>query len=586
MQIKSLFIDNYLCLQNFKIEFNTVNGGSSTILIGQNGSGKSTFIRALINIMMSFDSASIAENIEYDYKIEYEYAQKNIRIEKKWHVHNVYVDGQLFPGSIRTIKEKLIANNIRLFPQRIISFYSGSNKTFYEEIKKNDIQYTKKCRQIIQDYFKKSRNGEKLKKEDLPKRKYIYCDESFVPIYLCAVLAGRESYEKERLREQCKLLRIDRIVASLNIEFFDSIVSDLRDYELDHLEQEWKYREEEWQRHKYEMARHGYDRDTNEFEWEHREYKRAYREYKKKRIEYQMRYFKEVLLSFIEYLDRRLVPVFENCRITPRNSKEIFVEIYNIESSGVESNSLLDVFEKIKILYKAEYQVYVCAENKSEAIKDSNLSEGQRQLIKILGMLGVCKNEDCLVLMDEPDAFMNPRWGYNIKEKIDRILEKAINTQAIITTQNPLLINGVSKDYIRIFEIDKKSGSTKVLEPYADTEGMGIDGLLQSEYYGLRTSYDKDTTDDFLRQQELYEKLINKEINEEEKKELRELTKKIASMPISTNTIDFLYGDFIREYRKTSYYKKEYLSFEETQKKNEMIKKIIAELYKGKHEIH
>lgn len=551
MQIKNLFIDKYLCLDNFKIRFNTVNGGSSTILIGENGSGKSTVIKALINIMMSFDSASIAEKIEYDYTLEYEYAQRNICIDKHNQSYNVKVDELRFSGSIRTIKEKLVANNIRLFPQRIISFYSGNNKTFYEEIRKDDIQYTKKCRRIIQDYFQKGRMHEKIKKEELPKRKYIYCDESFVPIYLCAILAGRDSYEKERLQEQCKLSKIDRIVASLNVEFFDSIVSKLQDYRLRDLEREWKYRESEWQRRKYEMAHHGYDREDNEFDWEYRNYKRDQREYKKRRIEYQMRYFKDVLLSFIEYLDNRLVPTFEKCSITPKNSKEILVEIYDIESSSVESNSLLDVFDKIKILYKAEYQVYVYTETKNEPIRVSNLSEGQRQLIKILGMLGVCKKEDCLVLMDEPDAFMNPRWGYNIKEKIDRILKQSINTQAIITTQNPLLINGVSKDYIRIFEIDKESGSTEVIEPNANTEGMGIDGLLQSEYYGLPTVLDSETKKKMDEKNNLLVKRKEFGLTEKEKEDLENVTDELENMTFSRNlSTDSYYEEFVAAMHK------------------------------------
>ena len=33
--------------------------------------------------------------------------------------------------------------------------------------------------------------------------------------------------------------------------------------------------------------------------------------------------------------------------------------------------------------------------------------------------------------------------------------------------------------------------SQKWLVPTEETEGIGIDGLLQSEYYGLQTSYDK-----------------------------------------------------------------------------------------------
>ena len=580
MQIKYLHIGNYLCLQDFKINLKTVdNAGSSTILIGENGSGKSTFLKFIMNIMMSFEYASVAEMIECDYTIEYRYAQKNICINKKNRSYDVDVDGQWFSGSMRTVKEKLIANNTRLFPQRIISFYSGNNKTFYEAIRRDDIQYTKKCRRIIQDYFKKGRKGEKLKKEDLPKRKYIYCDESFVPIYLCAILAGRDSYEKERLQEQCKLSKIDRIVALLNVEFFDSIVTEFQDYRLKDLEREWKYRESEWQRRKYEMAHHGYDREDNEFVWEYRNYKRAQREYKKRRIEYQMRYFEDVLLSFIEYLDNRLVPIFENCRITPKNSKEILVEIYNIESSGVESNSLLDVFEKIKILYKAEYLVYVYPEDKNKSIKDSNLSEGQRQLIKILGMLGVCKSEDCLVLMDEPDAFMNPNWGYNIKEKIDRILKQSINTQAIITTQNPLLINGVSKDYIRIFEHAKEY--TEVRYPDTNTEGMGIDGLLQSEYYEMPSVLDSKTKK---KMDEKYDLLVERkekgELTKAREKRLDDLTEELEDMTFSRNIpTDNYYNDYVaamhKIYREKTQIK---LTKEEIAERNATAKKILQEI--------
>ena len=53
--------------------------------------------------------------------------------------------------------------------------------------------------------------------------------------------------------------------------------------------------------------------------------------------------------------------------------------------------------------------------------------------------------------MDEPDAYMNPRWKYEIKETMDNSLRDAINTQAIVATHDPLVINGVPKEFIRIF---------------------------------------------------------------------------------------------------------------------------------------
>lgn len=92
MQIKRLRIDNYRCLVGFDIEFVTASGGSSTILIGENGTGKSTMIECILDILMSFDSPAIEERIDYNYSIDYEYAQKAISITKTDHSYRITVD--------------------------------------------------------------------------------------------------------------------------------------------------------------------------------------------------------------------------------------------------------------------------------------------------------------------------------------------------------------------------------------------------------------------------------------------------------------------------------------------------------------
>lgn len=85
MQIKRLQIDDYLCLVDFDIVFDTVSGGSSTILIGENGAGKSTMIECILNILMSFDSPAIEKQIDYSYSMEYNYAQKAVCIVQSKH---------------------------------------------------------------------------------------------------------------------------------------------------------------------------------------------------------------------------------------------------------------------------------------------------------------------------------------------------------------------------------------------------------------------------------------------------------------------------------------------------------------------
>ena len=92
MQIKRLRIDDYLCLVDFDIVFDTVSGGSSTILIGENGAGKSTMIECILNILMSFDSPAIETQIDYSYST---YDQVLERREKIKEIIEALYEGQV-----------------------------------------------------------------------------------------------------------------------------------------------------------------------------------------------------------------------------------------------------------------------------------------------------------------------------------------------------------------------------------------------------------------------------------------------------------------------------------------------------------
>ena len=59
MQICHLSITDNKSLFDFNIHFKTENSASTTILIGENGTGKSTMIESVLEIFMSFDSPSI-----------------------------------------------------------------------------------------------------------------------------------------------------------------------------------------------------------------------------------------------------------------------------------------------------------------------------------------------------------------------------------------------------------------------------------------------------------------------------------------------------------------------------------------------
>lgn len=293
----------------------------------------------------------------------------------------------------------------------------------------------------------------------------------------------------------------------------------------------------------------------------------------------------EWLYEIIDFIDSRFSELMHNSFLY--NDVNLFYfELNDIAGMGLDTISILNFFEKLITIFNAEYSVFISVG--SRRVNCNDLSEGQRQLIKILGMLGVCKNEDTLVLMDEPDAHMNPAWKYNLKSTIDKCLSEAVNTQAIIATHDPLVINGVDKKFIRIFtqnlSVVKHNNLyiTKVVEPSEDTIGMGIDGLLQSEYYGLRTSYDSQADRDFRERQDLYIKVINDKASAVEKDRLVELTKRIGAFHVSNNTIDFLYDDFLSIYRDSEFYLEDYLTPKEIKERQKKIHAIIESLFEDR----
>lgn len=522
MQIKRLWVNDHLCLVDFEINFNTINGGSSTILIGENGTGKSTMLETILEILMSFDSPSIEKNIDYDYLIEYEYAQKDIKIVKMGHSYQITVDDCVFEGTYQKVNAWFADNSI--FPKRIITFYSGAKNKLLQKVSKANWQYNKICRKTIRHFLRVMNDDTERFIPNFPKRKYNYCDEKLTPIYLTSILCGHETFEKEYLIEACNFNKVEFIDMSIDMGSVEKI---------------------------FGRPRFEGDVPTS-------------------------------LYYLCDFIDYRFTDLLRRGFMYSHDGTSYF-EIKGLEEIEADSISILEFFEKLSSLFDAQYEVTVSYGGTT--VRCNDMSEGQRQLIKILGMLGICKTEDCLVLMDEPDAHMNPKWKYEIEQTIAKSLQDAVNTQAIIATHDPLVINGVDKEFIRIFTHnqslvrDNDYYFTEVIAPTEDTEGLGIDGLLQSEYYGLRTSYDRKSTEKFLRRQELYEKLINKCISDEEKAELRALTKEVGAMQMSNNSIDFLYDDFIKVFRQTEYYKKEYLSFDEIQERHSKIKEIIKALY-------
>lgn len=489
MQIQRLFINEKRCLVDFDIHFQTEDGASTTILIGENGTGKSTMMESILEILMSFDSPSIEKQIGYDYIFEYEYAQKNISITKYWHDYKFVVDGEVFEGSYSTIRRWL--SGCRLFPKRIIAFYSGANNKLAPAINKMNTVYRKRYRKTMDEFFRLMHDDTVTQLPPTPIRKYNFCDEHMVPIYLSAILGGPNSFEKRYLIDECHFE---------NIAHVDMIIN------LDKVEQFF-----------------GNDRFEGNSP--------------------------SNLYYLADYIDHRFTGILRRGWLYASKGNGYF-EIDALRECGIDAVAILEFFEILHDLFGAKYETYVTFGNR--VVKSEDMSEGQRQLIKVLGMLGICKSEDCLILMDEPDAHMNPKWKYGLKKIMDGCLDEATNAQAIVATHDPLVINGVPKEFIRIFTyneaVRQNNGFhiTRVIEPTEDTAGMGIDGLLQSQYYGLESTLDIETQELLEEKRNLLVKRKRGHLSNNEQLRLRYLSETLENMAFARNIpTDNYYDDFV-----------------------------------------
>ena len=78
MKINSLTIKKYNCLNNVTVNFSE----RATILLGENGSGKSSFIEAICQIFSDLEHRRHLKLIDFDYEINYGRARRTILVFK------------------------------------------------------------------------------------------------------------------------------------------------------------------------------------------------------------------------------------------------------------------------------------------------------------------------------------------------------------------------------------------------------------------------------------------------------------------------------------------------------------------------
>lgn len=149
-----------------------------------------------------------------------------------------------------------------------------------------------------------------------------------------------------------------------------------------------------------------------------------------------------------------------------------------------------------------EVRIRVRLKKNDGSVTFGELSEGEQQLLTVLGLLRFTAEDESLFLLDEPDTHLNPRWSVDylnyLKSFVGQNSDGQDNSHIVLTTHNPLAIAELVKEQVQILYREAGSRTVRAENPAVDPKGMGFAGIVTSDMFGLGTSLDKATNDDLL----------------------------------------------------------------------------------------
>jgi hypothetical protein len=171
-----------------------------------------------------------------------------------------------------------------------------------------------------------------------------------------------------------------------------------------------------------------------------------------------------------------------------------------------------------------------------------DLSEGEQQLLLVLGLLKFTAREEALFLLDEPDTHLNPAWSTQYLEFLDRFILGRDSCHIVMSSHDPLVFAGLERAQVRIFRRDPQ-GHAIVEAPDQDPRGMGVAAILTSDLFRLRSTLDPETQADLDKQRILS---MKDELDPDDEAELARLKAKLSGLGFAQTTRDPLYELFVK----------------------------------------
>lgn len=524
MKIKSLKVSKYKNIENINLEFKS---NLITLMVGKNGLGKSNLIEVLALIFRDLDLLNSIEEFEswayaddhFEYEIQYECYDNDIYIELKKDFFSIKIRSKKAPKDNHftelDFKEFIKHRKEKFLPKYIIGYYSGENKRIRNIIKKHE--------QITFDRLKNySTNSEST---DMGLRRLFFTENHHSQLLLLTLIIFKNHPNFKTKIENL----FTSYLGILGIKNFDI-----------------KFNNPNWNYKKLDGVNRGvdniveniYNKIENPF-WNTKGkvntlLTNLYNHqidlgsepigyYNKDRDKEDSRKFVEEFLWFNKIHFDRLTKEFTNFYKHP-------IDLFD----SLEGSTFIDILNNID--FKVEKQ------DIPYPIEFNQLSEGEQQLLTVLGLILVTGTDDCLFLLDEPDTHLNPEWQRNYVELLKEFNLNDENSHIFVSTHSPLLVQSFEDEDVLLF----RKADHKIIidtDPH-QIKNWRIDQVLQSEYFQI-DNVRPTSLDEFMKRRE--EILSKKIVTKEDIEYLKQIDKEEGLLPSGETLNDFKTVRLLRE---------------------------------------
>lgn len=546
MKIEKLTVRGFKNLEDVTVDFSSAGG--AVVLVGQNGSGKSNLLEAIATI---FRDLASREETPFEYEIRYQIRSAAVSIEHSLSAKSGSRVSFAVKHAEAKSQKKISVDDFyggqSYLPANIFGYYSGTRQNLQRIFSGDEINLFHDARLSISERTEIEDDEPTLAKGHftLPgtMRRFFYGHLKNAPLVLLSYFASGKMGLRSFLKSE------------LSIDGFDSALITLK--------------RPEW------FALPDGPISAGVFPWD------VTRSLDNEAGEFLLTLWKGALTPFVASIED------ENLRDEPESESglaktdKIFLffpdtqslsQAYGREMTEQRFFALLEALSVLNILDDA--QIWITRNGVKQEISSKEISDGEKQLLTIVGLLYLTHGEETLFLLDEPDTHLNPAWKWDFLRTIKEQAGNISNCQFILTSHDPLTIAGLKREDVQIVYKDRETGKTEIDHPPVDPQGLGMAGVLR-QIFGMRTTLDPETQGWIDKRNSL---LAAQKKDTSIESELRIINKKLDALGLAYQSRDPDYDAYLRARHESKIEKKRSYTPEELAEQADYIKKLIEKL--------